>query len=220
MKLDNLKQLIKEEIYKILNEDNTVRNLTLSDLKPIATPIKLTGINQLIIDLPKTNGATSKIDLNSEYAQSNLDFYKNELVNELGEEILNAPIILNPSEVWYKKVIIDDESFREAERKNLSVKKSWLKGEQENNKTSGLDELKKKITEIINYTLEEIKTSQINVDDIFTLNDDIGLFKKGDKVRVKDKGVYGNDVKLILSNDQGITDEFILDINDDFEALS
>ena len=225
MKLDNLKQLIKEEIYKILNEDNTVRNLTLSDLKPIATPIKLTGINQLIIDLPKTNGATSKIDLNSEYAQSNLDFYKNELVNELGEEILNAPIILNPSEVWYKKVIIDDESFREAERKNLSVKKSWLKNEQKMDKTSNLNKLKKKITEIVDdileeTQLEEIMTGQINVGDVFTLNSDIGLFKKGDKVEVKDKGVYGNDIKIILSNDQGITDEFLLDINDDFEALS
>jgi len=88
-----------------------------------------------------------------------------------------------------------------------------------------LNKLKKKITEIVDdileeTQLEEIMTGQINVGDVFTLNSDIGLFKKGDKVEVKDKGVYGNDIKIILSNDQGITDEFLLDINDDFEALS
>lgn len=225
MKKSQLKQLIKEEIKRILNENTTIQNLTLSDLKPIATPIKLTGINQLIVDLPKSNGNTFKIDINSEYAQNDLDFYKKQLTNELGDEIMNAPIILNPSKVWYERAMIDDESFEKAKERALSAKKSWLKNEQKMDKTSNLNKLKKKITEIVDdileeTQLEEIMTGQINVGDVFTLNSDIGLFKKGDKVEVKDKGVYGNDIKIILSNDQGITDEFLLDINDDFEALS
>lgn len=83
------------------------------------------------------------------------------------------------------------------------------------------EELKRALDKTLEETqLEEIMTSQIEVGDIFTLTSDIGLFKSGDKVKVKDKGMYGNDVKIILSNDQGITDEFLLDINDDFEALS
>jgi hypothetical protein len=91
--------------------------------------------------------------------------------------------------------------------------------------SSNLDELKKEVNEIMDDILqetylEEIKTSQIEVGDVFTLSSDIGLFKRGDRVEVKDKRMYGNDVKLILSNNQGITDEFLLDIDDDFEALT
>lgn len=82
------------------------------------------------------------------------------------------------------------------------------------------EELKRVLNKTLEETqLEEIMTSQIDVGDVFTLTSDIGLFKKGDKVQVKDKGVYGNDIKLILSNDQGVTDEFLLDIDDDFEEL-
>ena len=60
---------------------------------------------------------------------------------------------------------------------------------------------------------------QINVGDTFTLTGDIGIFKKGEKVEVKDKKNMGNEVKIILSNDLGKTDDFILDIDDDFEEL-
>jgi hypothetical protein len=67
--------------------------------------------------------------------------------------------------------------------------------------------------------LEEIKGSQIDVGDVFTLNGDIGLFKSGETVQVKDKKMYGNDIKIILSNDQGVTDDFLIDIDDDFEQL-
>jgi hypothetical protein len=88
-------------------------------------------------------------------------------------------------------------------------------------KLNGLRELiKEELKRAIEKNqLEEIKGSQIEVGDIFTLTGDIGLFKKGEKVQVKDKKIYGNDIKIILSNDQGITDDFLIDINDDFEQL-
>jgi hypothetical protein len=220
MKLDGLRQLIKEELKRVLSENITLRDLTLSDLKSVASPIKMTGIDQLNVNLPYPNDSLNRIDLNSQYAQRNLDLYKDELVKKLGEKILDAPVILDPSKEWFSKVVIDDESFRKAKEQALSDKGAWLKGEREAGRTSGLDELKKEINDLFEDTqLDEIKVGQIDVGDVFTLTSDIGLFKRGEKVQVKDKGVYGNDVKLILSNDQGITDEFLLDIDDDFEEL-
>lgn len=105
------------------------------------------------------------------------------------------------------------------------VKEELKRSLNETNGVNQKEKLKKEINEILDdileeTQLEEIMTSQINVGDVFTLSSDIGLFKRGDRVEVKDKGMYGNDVKLILSNNQGITDEFLLDIDDDFEALT
>jgi flagellar motor protein MotB len=105
------------------------------------------------------------------------------------------------------------------------IKEELKRSLNETDGTNQEEKLKKEINEMLDdileeTQLEEIMTSQINVGDVFTLSSDIGLFKRGDRVKVKDKGMYGNDVKIILSNDQGITDEFLLDINDDFEALS
>ena len=91
------------------------------------------------------------------------------------------------------------------------------------NKVS-LNELKQQIKEYIIEILEEVQLNeviggQINVGDTFTLTGDIGIFKKSEKVEVKDKKNMGNEVKIILSNDLGKTDDFILDIDDDFEEL-
>lgn len=91
------------------------------------------------------------------------------------------------------------------------------------NKVS-LNELKQQIKEYIIEILEEAQLNettggQINVGDTFTLTGDIGIFKQGEKVEVKDKKNMGNEVKIILSNDLGKTDDFILDIDDDFEEL-
>jgi len=67
--------------------------------------------------------------------------------------------------------------------------------------------------------INEIKAVSIQVGQIFTLSGDIGKFKKGEKIKVKEKKMYGDDIKLILINSQGITDDFYLDKNDDFEQL-
>jgi hypothetical protein len=80
--------------------------------------------------------------------------------------------------------------------------------------------IKKLIIEIIQENqLDEVVGGQINVGDVFTLIGDIGIFKKGEKVEVKDKKNIGGEVKITLSNDQGKTDDFTLDIDDDFEEL-
>ncbi len=203
-----------------LNKNITLRDLTLSDLESVASPIKMTGINQLNVNLPYPDDSMSRIDINSQYAQRNLDLYKDELVRKLGEEILDAPVILNPSEEWSSKVVIDDESFRNAKEQALSDKRSWLKGERESGRTSGLDELKKELNEIINDILEETQLNEltagsISVDDTFTLNGDLGPFKSGDKVRVTDKRMFGSQIHIYLSDDQGNADDFIIDAEDE-----
>ena len=81
-------------------------------------------------------------------------------------------------------------------------------------------QIKKLIIEIIQENqLDEVMGGQINVGDVFTLIGDIGVFKKGEKVEVKDKKNIGGEIKITLSNNQGKTDEFTLDANDDFEEL-
>jgi len=73
-------------------------------------------------------------------------------------------------------------------------------------------------TEIRQY-LNEAKVASIKVGQTFTLSSDIGKFKKGENITVKEKTPYGNDIRLVLVNDNDITDDFYLDRNDDFEAL-
>ena len=81
-------------------------------------------------------------------------------------------------------------------------------------------QIKKLIIEIIQENqLDEVMGGQINVGDVFTLIGDIGVFKKGEKVEVKDKKNIGGEIKITLSNNQDKTDEFTLDANDDFEEL-
>jgi hypothetical protein len=67
--------------------------------------------------------------------------------------------------------------------------------------------------------LSEIKAISIKVSDVFTLSGEIGNFKKGDKVTVDQIRPIGNDIKLHLSNDKGVTDTFYIDRDDDFEEL-
>ena len=67
--------------------------------------------------------------------------------------------------------------------------------------------------------INEIKAISIQVGQTFTLSEDIGKFKKGEKVKVKEKKMYGDDIKLVLIDSQGVTDDFYLDKNDDFEQL-
>lgn len=71
----------------------------------------------------------------------------------------------------------------------------------------------------LNEYLKEIQEVQIQVGDSFALRGDIGIFKKGEMVKVTDKKAFGNDVELTLSNDKGKEDKFYLDKNDNFEEL-
>jgi hypothetical protein len=141
MDLNNLRQLIREELTKVMNEGNTLtlKNLTLNDLPQIANSVKMVGIDQNNVNLPWLEGAMFRIDLNSDEAQNNLDYYKSKLVDELGSEILDAPIKLDPSEVWYKKAQIESDLFDTAKERANKLKSDYLKGEREAGRTSGLD---------------------------------------------------------------------------------
>ena len=65
----------------------------------------------------------------------------------------------------------------------------------------------------------EIKAGSVKVGAEYTLMAQLGKLNKGDKVKVDDVEAYGNDVKITLSsvNQDGVSDFFILDRNDDFE---
>lgn len=67
--------------------------------------------------------------------------------------------------------------------------------------------------------LKEVSAVSIKEGNTYILSDDIGKFKKGEKVEVIYVGPWGNDIELILTNNKGIKDNFYLDRNDDFEAL-
>lgn len=67
--------------------------------------------------------------------------------------------------------------------------------------------------------ISEVKAMSIKKGNIFTLSGDIGKFKIGEKVTVDDVKPTGNDIEVHLSNEEGITDTFYLDSNDNFEEL-
>lgn len=67
--------------------------------------------------------------------------------------------------------------------------------------------------------LNEVKATQIGVGSQFTLSGDIGRFSKGTKVEVTKVTQSGNDIELELSDNEGNSDIFYLDRNDDFEEL-
>lgn len=67
--------------------------------------------------------------------------------------------------------------------------------------------------------LDEVKATSIKMGKVFTLSDDIGKFKAGEKVIVDEIRPFGNDIEIHLSNESGVTDTFYLDRNDDFEEL-
>jgi hypothetical protein len=63
----------------------------------------------------------------------------------------------------------------------------------------------------------EIKAGSVKVGAEYTLMAQLGKLNNGDKVKVDDVEAYGNDVKITLVNQDGVSDFFILDRNDDFE---
>jgi hypothetical protein len=138
MKKSDLKQLIREEIKKVLNENRQtlpLKDLSLDTLKIVAEPIA----DKLVVRLPLPQDSLRQLDLNSPYFQEDLDSYKNELVSRFGANILNASIILDPSGVWSKKITIDDENFRKAKENYIQGKSAWVDRETSIGRTSGLD---------------------------------------------------------------------------------
>jgi hypothetical protein len=123
MKLEGLKQLVKEELKRALNEPRQtlpLKDLNRDNLSTVASPVKLTGINQLNVNLPLPDDSVLVLDLNSEFFDSKLESYKDDLVNQFGTDILNSPVILDPSEeIWFNKVKINNKDFTNKKEQRL-----------------------------------------------------------------------------------------------------
>jgi len=143
MKKNLLKELIKEEIRKVLSETRQViplKNLNKDNLALVASPSQMKGINnRLDIHLPQPQDSMLRLDLNDESFDNRFESYKNNLISKFGANILNAPVTLNPSEVWHSKIKINDENFEKAKENYIQGKQSWIDRETSAGRTSGLD---------------------------------------------------------------------------------
>jgi hypothetical protein len=131
MKLEGLKELVKEELKRALNETRQtlpLKDLNRDNLSTVASPIRMTGIDQLNVDLPLPEDSLLTLDLNSEFFDRKLESYKDDLVGQFGADILNSPVILDPSEVWFRKVKINDRDFLDAKEQRSKNKMAALQG--------------------------------------------------------------------------------------------
>ena len=131
MKLEGLKELVKEELKRALNETRQtlpLKDLNRDNLSTVASPIRMTGIDQLNVDLPLPEDSLLTLDLNSEFFDRKLESYKDDLVGQFGADILNSPVILDPSEVWSRKVKINDRDFLDAKEQRSKNKMAALQG--------------------------------------------------------------------------------------------
>jgi len=131
MKLEGLKELVKEELKRALNETRQtlpLKDLNRDNLATVASPIRITGIDQLNVNLPLPEDSLLVLDLNSEFFDRKLELYKDDLVSQFGADILNAPVILDPSEAWSRKVKINDRDFLDAKEQRSKNKMAALQG--------------------------------------------------------------------------------------------
>jgi len=63
--------------------------------------------------------------------------------------------------------------------------------------------------------IQEIQGNQLKEGKIYTITEDLGVFKKGEKVIVESIRRYGGEIRIELKGNKGKKDYFILDINDD-----
>jgi hypothetical protein len=59
--------------------------------------------------------------------------------------------------------------------------------------------------------INELKAMYLNVGDVFTMSADLGKFTKGEQVTAKNIEPSGEDVVVTLVNDEGTTDTFYFD---------
>lgn len=122
MKLEGLRQLVKEEIKRALSEGRKtlpLKDLTLEDLADMGK----------VAYLPNTDDSLLNLDLtNPERSNELLQDYKDELVSKFGIIILNSSVILDPSEVWYNRVVINDKNFQEEREQRSRNKMAALQG--------------------------------------------------------------------------------------------
>lgn len=122
MKLNSLRQLVKEEIKRALSEGRKtlpLKDLTLEDLADMGK----------VAYLPNTDDSLLNLDLtNPERSNELLQDYKDELVSKFGIIILNSSVILDPSEVWYNRVVINDKNFQEEREQRSRNKMAALQG--------------------------------------------------------------------------------------------
>ena len=79
--------------------------------------------------LPNTDDSLLNLDLtNPERSNELLQDYKDELVSKFGIIILNSSVILDPSEVWYNRVVINDKNFQEESEQRSRNKMAALQG--------------------------------------------------------------------------------------------
>ncbi len=132
MKLEGLKQLVKEELKRALNEPRQtipLKDLNRDNLSTVASPVRLTGINQLNVNLPLPDDSLLVLDLNSEFFDRKLESYKDDLVSQFGADILNSPVILDPSEeLWFNKVKINNKDFTNKKEQRSKNKMAALQG--------------------------------------------------------------------------------------------
>ena len=122
MKLKGLRQLVKEELKRALSEGRKtlpLKDLTLEDLADMGK----------VAYLPNTDDSLLNLDLtNPERSNELLQDYKDELVSKFGIIILNSSVILDPSEVWYNRVVINDKNFQEEREQRSRNKMAALQG--------------------------------------------------------------------------------------------
>jgi hypothetical protein len=63
--------------------------------------------------------------------------------------------------------------------------------------------------------INEVKATAIEINSSYILSADLGNFKKGEKITVKNIEPSGEDIVVTFSNDKNESDTFYLDKNDE-----
>lgn len=88
------------------------------------------------------------------------------------------------------------------------------------NKSKIINFLKEEIQNIIEENfLEEIKTTNVRVNDSFILSSDMGLFKSNERIKVDDIKYSNEGIEISFSNLKGKKDKFYLDKNDEIDFI-
>ena len=121
MKLEGLKKLVKEEIKKMMNESSskTLRNLSLEDAIENTIYLPTAGerystIRTMVLGKPNPS------------AQNDLDNARKALISKLGPDILEAPIVIDANQPWFKRFVIRYKPLELAREKYSNVKGSQM----------------------------------------------------------------------------------------------